>query len=100
MHVQAIRAAVDLRRAHFHQLEQLRLQPTFVDVLLQRQYRLQRLLAEFGVIIDAHFHFGLLFVALGAIQIDVRAGAGGVQKQLRGIKIVRQFGSGIFRSSS
>jgi len=63
MHVQAIRAAVDLRRAHFHQLQQLPVQTALMNVFLQGEHCPQRLLSEFIVVIDAHFHSSFSFIS-------------------------------------
>lgn len=99
MHVGTICAAVDLRRAHFHQLKQLWLEPAVVHVFLRRGHRPQRLLAKFVVIIILIFTScrppGLANLRRNSPPsacIDVRAVAPDILEKTSSSEALGQFG--------
>jgi hypothetical protein len=55
MHVQAISTAVDLRGAHFDEMDELGLEAAFGDVFFQGKHGVERALGEFSVV-DTWLH--------------------------------------------
>nr|KGD11541.1 hypothetical protein DO63_5965 [Burkholderia pseudomallei] len=59
VHVDAVRAAVDLRGAQPHELDQRRLQPALRDPLLEREHRVERVRIRLAVV-EAGLHDAFL----------------------------------------
>src|SRR5882762_235208 len=57
MHVNAVRAAIDLRSAHLDQMNQLVIKPAFGDIFLQRIQRFLRFRCVFPIV-NSRFHEG------------------------------------------
>src|SRR6185437_11679857 len=71
MHVEAIRAAVNLRRAHFHEFEERFFEAGTMDVGFEGEHSLISLGIYFGNV-DSGFHFVLL------LSTDAASGAKGL----------------------